>query len=258
MALGAEGQNRTLPCPQLSIVIPAYNEEARLPRTLKRIQSWLDYRKLSAEVIVVDDGSTDATARLVTEWQLPWPELKLVANPGNCGKGYSVRHGTLEARGDIVLFTDADLSAPIEEADKLLAALQTHDFAIGSRALNRKLIAVHESPFREFAGIVFNYIVRLVLWLPFADTQCGFKAFYRERARIVFEQQRVDRFGFDPELLFLALRHGLTVAEVRVRRAHDPRTRVAMARDSLRMFAEVWWIRWNALMGRYPTGGKRR
>ncbi len=242
----------TLPSPQLSIVIPAYNEEARLPRTLNRIQSWLDYRNLSAELIVVDDGSTDGTARIVTERQRTWPELKLIANPGNRGKGYSVRHGTLEAHGEIVLFTDADLSAPIEEAEKLLAALQTHDFAIGSRALNRKLIAVHESRFREFAGIVFNYIVRLVLWLPFADTQCGFKAFHRDRSRIVFQQQRVERFGFDPELLFLALRHGLTVAEVPVRWAHDPRTRVAMARDSLKMFADVWSIRWNALAGKYP------
>jgi dolichyl-phosphate beta-glucosyltransferase len=238
--------------PELSIIIPAYNEEARLPRNLDRIREWLRYRAISAEVIVVDDGSSDATARVVTERRAAWPELKLVANPGNRGKGYSVRHGAFEATGRIVLFTDADLSAPIEEAAKLLSALETHDVAIGSRALNRKLIAVHESHFREFAGIVFNCIVRIVLWLPFADTQCGFKAFHRGRSRIVFEQQRVERFGFDPELLFLALRHGLTVAEVPVRWSHDPRTRVAMMRDSVKMFAEVWWIRWNAVVGRYP------
>jgi glycosyltransferase involved in cell wall biosynthesis len=255
MALGAEGQNMTLPCPQLSIVIPAYNEEARLPRTLKRIQSWLDYRKLSAEVIVVDDGSTDATARLVTERQPPWPELKLVANPGNRGKGYSVRHGTLEARGDIVLFTDADLSAPIEEADKVLSALQTHDFAIGSRALNRKLIAVHESPFREFAGIVFNYIVRLVLWLPFADTQCGFKAFTRPAAQTVFQLQTIERWGFDPEILFIALKCGYRVVEVPVSWAHDERTRMSYLKDGIKMLEEIATIRWNALRGRYgkPT-----
>ena len=242
--------------PALSIVIPAYNEESRLPRTLDRIRDYLEPQSFSTEVIVVDDGSTDGTARIVTERRAIWPALKLVTNPGNCGKGYSVRHGTLEATGGIVLFTDADLSAPIEEAGKLLAALETHDVAIGSRALDRSLIAVHESRFREFAGVVFNYIVRLVLWLPFADTQCGFKAFHRERCRIIFEQQRVERFGFDPELLFLALRYGLTVAEVPVRWSHDPRTRVAMMRDSIRMFGEIWWIRWNALIGRYPRLAK--
>ena len=163
-----------------------------------------------------------------------------------------MRHGALEARGRIVLFTDADLSAPIEEADKLLAALATHDIAIGSRALDRRLISVHQSKLREFAGIVFNMVVRVVLGLPFSDTQCGFKAFMREPCTIVFQQQRIERFGFDPELLFIAKRHGLTIAEVPVRWAHDPGTRVAMLRDSLKMFAEVLGIRWNAILRRYP------
>jgi glycosyltransferase involved in cell wall biosynthesis len=240
------------PTPELSIVIPAYNEQDRLPPTLARVRAWIDAAKISTEVIVVDDGSQDFTAAVVANLSADWPELRILVNPGNHGKGYSVRHGALEARGRIVLFTDADLSAPIEEADKLLAALATHDIAIGSRALDRRLISVHQSKLREFAGIVFNMVVRVVLGLPFSDTQCGFKAFMRAPCTIVFQQQRIERFGFDPELLFIAKRHGLTIAEVPVRWAHDPGTRVAMLRDSLKMFAEVLGIRWNAILRRYP------
>jgi hypothetical protein len=151
-----------------------------------------------------------------------------------------------------VLFTDADLSAPIDEADKLLAALADHDVAIGSRALDRSLISVRQSLFREYAGIVFNFIVRFILRLPFVDTQCGFKAFRRERCRVIFRQQRIERFGFDPELLYLARHHGLSAAEIPVRWAHSPATKVSMLRDSLQMFADIFIIRWNALSGRYP------
>ncbi|MGH9593369.1 MAG: glycosyltransferase, partial [Bryobacteraceae bacterium] len=169
--------------------------------------------------------------------------------------GYSVRHGAREARGRVVLFTDADLSAPIEEADKLLAAMQTHDAAIGSRALDRALIREHQPALREFGGILFNWIVRMVLGLPFRDTQCGFKAFAAAPSQILFAQQRIERFGFDPELLFLAKRHGLQVAEVPVRWSHDPGPRVSFFRDSVRMTWEVLRIRWNALAGRYPKRG---
>lgn len=237
---------------ELSIIIPAYNEERRLPQTLDRIQAFLQTRGTSSEVIVVDDGSSDGTARLVEARSASWPGLRVVKNPGNRGKGYSVRHGMLEARGRIVLFTDADLSAPIEEADKLLAALETQDVAIGSRAMDRGLIEVHQPWHRETIGIVFNGVVRAVLGLPFADTQCGFKAFRGERSRIIFEQQRIERFGFDPELLFLARRHGLTVAEVPVRWSNDEATRVNAFRDGLAMFMETLGIRWNSLAGRYP------
>ncbi len=238
--------------PELSIVIPAYNEERRLAETLKRVRAYLEARRADAEVVVVDDGSRDNTAALVEAWQAEFPGLRLVANGRNRGKGYSVRHGMLEARGRIVLFTDADLSAPIEEADKLLAALVNYDVAIGSRAVNRSLIEVHQSPLREFAGIIFNRIVRAVTGVKFIDTQCGFKAFVRERARIIFEQQRIERFGFDPEILFLAKHHGLRAVEIPVRWAHHPATKVRVIRDSLRMFAEVLSIRWNWLLGRYP------
>jgi dolichyl-phosphate beta-glucosyltransferase len=236
----------------LSIVIPAFNEERRLPRSLGRIREYLDARAISAEIIVVDDGSSDGTAKIVKTMHESWPALRVIQNPGNRGKGYSVRHGMLEARGRTVLFTDADLSAPIEEADKLLAALKTHDVAIGSRAIDRNLIEVHESRTRELLGILFNKAMRLVLWLPYADTQCGFKAFVRARSRILFEQQRIERFGFDPELLFLARRHGLTAAEVPVRWAHDEGTRVSTLSDGIKMFMDVLVIRWNSLVGRYP------
>jgi dolichyl-phosphate beta-glucosyltransferase len=243
--------------PELSIIIPAYNEEARLPRALALIRDYLAARGLSggqAEIIVVDDGCTDATARVAEEWSRQLPFLRLVSNGENRGKGFSVRHGMLEARGRISLFTDADLSAPIEEADKLFAALKAgNDIAIGSRALDRSLISSHQSRMREIAGMIFNGFVRIFTGLPFHDTQCGFKVFAAQPSRIVFEQQRIERFGFDPEVLFLAKRHGLRTVEIPVRWAHDPATKVHVLRDSVLMFTDLVRIRWNWLLGRYPT-----
>jgi glycosyltransferase involved in cell wall biosynthesis len=237
--------------PELSIVIPSFNEEQRLPATLERIAKYIQESGRPTEVIVVDDGSTDGTAAVAESARGRIETIRVVSNGRNRGKGYSVRHGSLEARGEIVLFTDADLSAPIEEADKLLSMMDKYDVAIGSRAMNRKLIEVHESKFREFAGIVFNRIVRVILRLPFVDTQCGFKAFRREKCKIIFEQQTIERFGFDPELLYLARHHGLRIVEVAVRWAHSPATKVNMWRDSVQMFLDVVVIRWNALRGRY-------
>jgi glycosyltransferase involved in cell wall biosynthesis len=238
--------------PELSIVIPAFNEELRLPVTLAEISAYIRASKRETEVIVVDDGSTDRTADVANSFRGEIQRLRVVANDRNRGKGYSVRHGMMEARGRNVLFTDADLSAPIAETDKLLAALADNDVAIGSRALDRRLISVHQSVFREYAGIIFNFIVRVILRLPFVDTQCGFKAFRRERCRVIFQQQRIERFGFDPELLYLARHHGLSAAEIPVRWAHSPATKVSMLRDSVQMFLDVFIIRWNALVGRYP------
>lgn len=237
----------------LSIVIPSYNEELRLPATLERIAEYLATIALRTEVVVVDDGSRDRTAAVAESFRSKLPGLRVLSNGSNRGKGYSVRHGMLEACGDIVLFTDADLSAPIEESDKLVAALkQGYDVAIGSRAMDRSLISTHESLFREFAGIIFNKIVRVVLRLPFVDTQCGFKAFRRDRCRIIFEQQRIEGFGFDPELLYLARHHGLKSIEIPVRWGHSPATKVNMLSDSMKMFVDIFAIRWNALRGRYP------
>ena len=240
--------------PDLSIIIPAYNEERRLPRTLDSIFAWTQTRPYPTEIIVVDDGSSDRTSEIVTSGEKKYSGLRLVSNGKNRGKGFSVRHGIIEARGEIALFTDADLSTPIEEADKLLAAIRDNGFdgAIGSRALDRSLIVVHQSIIREQAGIFFNRMVRWIMGIEFSDTQCGFKAFRRERARIIFEQQRVERFGFDPEILFLAKRNGLRVAEVPVRWSHDAATKVNVAGDGIQMFLDLLWIRWNALLGLYP------
>lgn len=243
--------------PKLSIVIPAYNEERRVGRTLTRIREYLATESFAAgefEIVVVDDGSTDATARIVQDRMAEIPGLRLVSNEQNRGKGYSVRRGMLEARGTVSLFTDADLSSPIEESEKLFKAIREgNDLAIGSRAVDRSLIVVHQSRFREVAGMIFNGFVRLFTGLPFRDTQCGFKAFVSGTCRIVFEQQRIEGFGFDPEVLFLARRHGLKGAEVPVRWAHDAATKVHVLRDSLLMFADLVYIRWNWMIGRYPT-----
>jgi dolichyl-phosphate beta-glucosyltransferase len=228
----------------------------RVGRALERIRDYFSMKPgglAGIEIIVVDDGSTDGTRRVAQNWEAKLPFLRLLSNGENRGKGYSVRHGMLEARGRIALFTDADLSAPISESEKLLAAIEAgYDVAIGSRAIDRSLIAMHQSRFREIAGIIFNRLVRLLAGLPFHDTQCGFKAFVRERCRIVFEQQRIERFGFDPEVLFLAKRHRLRTAEVPVRWAHHPATKVHVLRDSLLMFGDLIYIRWNWLIRRYP------
>lgn len=246
------------PTLDLSIVIPAYNEEFRLPKTLASVFAYLQGRAYRAEVIIVDDGSSDRTIEIVIAGRQKYPGLRLVSNGENRGKGFSVRHGMIEAQGAIALFSDADLSTPIEEADKLLAAIkeQGYDAAIGSRAMDRSLIEVHQSVIREQAGIFFNRLVRWIMGIDFSDTQCGFKAFRMERARIIFEQQRVERFGFDPEILFLAKRNGLRVAEVPVRWSHDSGTKVNVAADGIRMFLELLLIRWNAVKGRYPQPHK--
>ena len=247
---------------ELSVIVPAYNEEGRLPRTLTRMRDYFASRGFTThelEILIVDDGSKDGTVQVAEKWARDWPSLRVISNGDNRGKGYSVRHGMLEARGRIALFTDADLSSPIEESEKLLAAINAgNEVAIGSRALDRSLISTHQSRLRELAGMIFNGFVRISTGLPFSDTQCGFKAFVREPSRIVFEQQRIERFGFDPEILFLAKRHGLQTAEVAVRWAHDPATKVNMLRDSLMMFFDLAVIRLNWLLGRYPkrTGEK--
>jgi glycosyltransferase involved in cell wall biosynthesis len=238
----------------ISIVIPAYNEQQRLGGSLEAVLRYLTSRPFDAhEALVVDDGSTDGTVAVVERFQAAHPEVRLLRNPGNRGKGYSVRHGMLEATGDWVLFTDADLSAPIEELDKLLEACTRRQAAVafGSRALDRSLIGIHQSPLREHAGRVFNLLVRLIAGLPFHDTQCGFKLFERRAAREIFRRQRIDRFGFDAEVLYLARKLGFRAIEVPVRWSHSEGTKVAMFRDSFNMFLDLARIRWSDLRGRY-------
>lgn len=230
----------------ISIVIPAYNEGLRLSATLNAVLAYLGARDWSfSEILLVDDGSTDDTAAVAGQFQAAHPNLRLLRNPGNRGKGYSVRHGMLEARGDWRLFSDADLSAPIEELDQLLAAVRQRgaSVAIGSRALDRSLIRIHQSKFRENAGRIFNLCVRLLTGLPFWDTQCGFKLFEARAAREVFRRQQIERFGFDVEVLFIARKLGFNIVEVPVRWSHSEGTKVSMLRDSLNMFLDLARIR---------------
>ena len=238
--------------PKYSIVIPAYNERARIPGTLKEVVSCLRERQWDAEVIVVNDGSTDSTAQIVKDFSAANPEVRLLENPGNHGKGYSVRNGVLNALGDVVLFTDSDLSAPIEEAERLFAAIAGGaDIAIGSRWLESGRQTHRQPLYRQFFGRCFNFVTRMVMSLPFVDTQCGFKAFTRNAAQTVFQLQTIERWGFDPEILFIAIKRGFTVKEVAVSWAHDERSRISYLKDGLQMLKELMIIRWNALTGHY-------
>jgi dolichyl-phosphate beta-glucosyltransferase len=238
--------------PQYSIVIPAYNEAARIPATLDAVVACIRSRGWSAEVIVVDDGSRDATAEVVRAFAAGAPEVRLLQNSGNRGKGFSVRNGLLRALGEIVMFTDADLSAPIEEAERLFAAIaQGADIAIGSRWLERSRQTIRQPFYRRFFGRCFNGVTRAVMGLSFADTQCGFKAFTRAAAQTVSQLQTIDRWGFDPEILFIALKRGYRIEEVPVSWAHDERTRISYLKDGIRMLQDIAIVRWNALRGRY-------
>ena len=238
--------------PQYSIVIPAFNESARIPATLQSVVSCIRAHGWAAEVIVVDDGSRDATAEVVRAFAIHAPEVRLIENPGNRGKGYSVRSGLLQALGDVVMFTDADLSAPIEEAERLFAAIAAGaDIAIGSRWLEKGRQTHRQPLYRQFFGRCFNAVTRAVMGLRFADTQCGFKAFTRAAAQTVFQLQTIERWGFDPEILFIALKRGYWIIEVPVSWAHDERTRMSYLKDGMTMLREIAIIRWNALRGRY-------
>lgn len=242
--------------PSLSVVIPAYNEERRLPPTLERVADYFGRFDKFVEVLIVNDGSRDATAgvarALGEKLSTACLEIRVLENPGNQGKGYSVRHGMLEARGDWALFSDADLSAPIEELPKLLVSAQKggYDGAIGSRALDRSLVGVHQPAFRELSGRTFNLGVRLLAGLPFHDTQCGFKLFTRAAAQAIFRRQRMTRFGFDVETLYIAKKLGLRIAEIPVRWNDVEGTTVGMLAGA-DAFLDLARVRWNDMRGLY-------
>lgn len=235
-----------------SIVIPAYNEQARIGATLAEVVRCVEACGWNAEVIVVDDGSTDKTAAMVKAVAEQHRYVRLLSNSENQGKGYSVRHGMLDAQGAVVLFTDADLSSPIQEAERLFAAIREGaDVAIGSRWLDRSRQTIHQPLYRQFFGRCFNLVTRMIMRLPFADTQCGFKAFTRHAAQTVFQLQKIHRWGFDPEILFIALKRGFVVREVPVTWGHDERSRISYLRDGLQMLQELIYVRWNAMIGTY-------
>ncbi len=237
----------------ISIVIPAYNEQSRLPDTVRRIEQYLDSAGWEFhEIVIVDDGSTDNTVAVAEEFARANPNIRVLRNPVNRGKGYSVRRGMLDARAEWRLLTDADLSAPIEELDKLYKAVMERGaaIAIGSRALDRSLIGVHQPGFRETAGRMFNAVMRLATGLKIADTQCGFKLFRADITQDVFSRQRLERFGFDVEVLYIAHRRGLEILEVPVRWNHMEGSKVGML-TGLRAFGELAEVRMNSLLGRY-------
>lgn len=238
--------------PTYSIVIPAYNESARLGASLERILAYVHAQGWDAEIIVVNDGSRDNTADIVRSFAAKDSALHLIENPGNHGKGYSVRNGMLNTRGRIVLFSDADLSSPIDEAPKLFQALdEGADIAIGSRWLRAETQTQRQPLHRQLFGRIFNLALRLTLGLQFKDTQCGFKAFKQTAVHAIFPLQKIERWGFDPEILFLARKLKFKVQEVPVAWAHRDGTSINPMVDGSRMVMEMLRVRWYDLTGKY-------
>lgn len=240
--------------PEISIIIPAYDESERLGGSLRAICEFIEAEKLSAEVIVVDDGSPDNTKDVAEKALAEFSVLSRVMRyEKNRGKGFAVKTGLLAAEGGIALFSDADLSTPIAEMSKLIDPIRSGEFDVtfGSRALDRTLIGTHQPWRREQGGKVFNLIVRLMTGLPFWDTQCGFKAFRLSSFRPLLDKMQIERFGFDVEFLYVAHLNGLKLKEIPVRWNNDDRSKVSVVRDSLRMFDEVRQIRRNAKLGFY-------
>lgn len=245
--------------PDLSIVIPAFEEDQRLSSSIETILEFLGTNKPNSELIVVDDGSSDATREVAEKACAKFPAIasKVIRYEQNRGKGFAVKTGLLAANANIVLFSDADLSTPIDEMDKLIDPIASGeiDVAFGSRALDRSLIGTHQPWRREQGGKVFNLVVRMLTGMPFWDTQCGFKAFNMPKFRPLLDLMQIERFGFDVEFLYVADLHGLKLKEIPVRWNNDDRSKVSVVRDSIRMFDEVRQIRRNAQAGTYtkPT-----
>jgi dolichyl-phosphate beta-glucosyltransferase len=240
--------------PKFSIVIPAYNEHKRIGETLRLILDYVHEQRWNAEVVAVDDGSRDDTADIINGFASENPEVRLVRNAGNQGKGYSVRNGMMHARGQYLLFTDADLSSPISEAPKLFAALDAGaDLAIGSRWLNPDLQFQRQPLKRRIYSRAFNLYLRFLLGLRFRDTQCGFKAFTRHAAEAIFPLQQITRWGFDPEILHIAHKKKLKVVEVPVIWGHDERSTIHPLKDGLRMGVDALHVLQNSVKGKYRS-----
>lgn len=241
--------------PDLSIVLPAFEEQERLGGSVETILAYIDARKINAELIVIDDGSRDNTAEIARETAARFPGIStnVIRYEKNCGKGFAVITGLLAAKSEIALFSDADLSTPIDELDKLLDPIRADEFDVtfGSRALDRSLIGTHQPWRREQGGKVMNLIIKTMSGLPFYDTQCGFKAFNMTRFRPLLDMMTIDRFGFDVEFLFVAKRHDLRLAEIPVRWNDVAGSKVSVFRDTRRMMSELSQIRRNARKGVY-------
>jgi glycosyltransferase involved in cell wall biosynthesis len=241
--------------PDISIVIPAFDEAERLAAPLEHICTYIKDRGVDAEIVVVDDGSSDDTSQTAARVLSRFSNVSgdVVRYEQNRGKGFAVRTGLARSRADIALFSDADLSTPIEEMDKLILPIRSgeYDVTFGSRALDRSLIGAHQPWRREQGGKVMNFIIRKMSGLDFADTQCGFKAFNMTKFRPLLDVMTIDRFGFDVEFLFVAKYHGLRLKEIPVRWNNVEGSKVDVLRDTRRMFTELSEIRKNARSGAY-------
>jgi len=231
---------------QLSVVIPAYKEARRIGLSLQHVWDYLEACCGAGgfEIIVVDDGSEDSTSAVVEEVATRAPEVTLVRLPHNRGKGAAVRAGMMAANGEAVLFSDADLSTPVEEVDKALKLLvEGNDVVIGSRGLAGSRILVRQTRLRESLGRLFNLLLRAFLRIPFRDTQCGFKLFRREAAHAIFQRARIDGFAFDVEAILIAQQLGYVIREMPVRWVNDPESKVTLLRHPAQMLADLWRIR---------------
>ena len=236
----------------LSVIIPAYNEERRILCTLNKIQKYLDINFPDYEIIVVDDGSMDRTIESVNLFSQQNNRINLIKNGVNRGKGYSVKNGFLYAKGDYVLFTDADLSTPIEDIEKLLPYFRDgYDITIGSRALKDSDVQIHQPWYRETMGKIFNFLVRILAVRGFKDTQCGFKCFTKQSALDICKRQNMERFSFDVEMLYIAKRLGYRIKEVPITWLNQPETKVNAIKDSVSMFIDLFRIRVNDARGKY-------
>ncbi|GMU94381.1 MAG: hypothetical protein AMXMBFR4_34390 [Candidatus Hydrogenedentota bacterium] len=234
---------------RLSLVIPAFNEAARITATLKRVLEYLARQPYTSEVIVVDDGSADNTAEVA---RLAGPNIRVVSYRPNRGKGFAVRTGMMEGQGEIRLFYDADGSTPIEEIEKLWPEFDAGaDIVIGSRMLPQSDVQIHQRWTRESAGRFFNLVLRMLGITRLTDTQCGFKAFTSKACDIVFPRQTIERFSFDAELLYIAQRHNLRIAEIPVRWINDPDSRVHPVKDSIPILRDILHIWRYGRKGRY-------
>jgi dolichyl-phosphate beta-glucosyltransferase len=240
--------------PEISIIIPAFNEAQRLPATLDRVEHFLKTAGLSAEVIVVDDGSRDGTAGVVRQRAAAWPQLKLVAAEQNAGKGAAVQRGMAQAQGRYRIFSDADLSVPIDDLERLLRPLRAGaGVAIASRGLKDSQVEQHQPWYRETMGKIFNRLVRIFVLGGLHDTQCGFKAFTAEVAERVFPALQTRGFGFDVEVLYRARHAGYQIVEVPTRWINSPQSRVHPIRHSAAMFLELLAI--PGRVRKHPTKG---
>ena len=233
----------------ISVVIPAYNEEERLGKTLKRVLSYLEKKKYDYEVIVVDDGSKDNTVGVAKSFA--GKKLRLLKNTKNMGKGASVRKGMLAAKKKFALFSDSDLSTPIEELEDFMKLRKKYDVIIGSRALKQSKIRTKQPFYRVLMGKIFNLLVNIIVVWGVKDTQCGFKLFSRQASQKIFKKQTFNGFSFDVEVLFIAKKLGYKIKEMPIVWINSPDTTVSALKDSVMMFVDLLRIRFNALRGKY-------